>query len=319
MTNDSADTRSMEQEERKSAAKEAAIGAGTPAVFTEPAFEALLRRLLGKREGEAVTLEEPGEIRSFFVWGPAGPEAELTMADGTTRSASLEEEVFAIASARAEAWMQRYESGQLSERDFEESFGCPFDGRAGLLRAFCGEARESLGPLRFSDLPLLRGCTSLSLTGLGLRELPPLGGLTALRSLTLSDFELADLSPLAALTGLRSLALSDNRLRDLSPLAALPQLTVLDLRDAGLSSAAPLAGLTGLQSLILAENEIRDVSPLAGLTKLAMLDLSCNRITDVSPLAGLTGLTELWLDGNEIGDFSPVEGLPKLKRLSRNA
>lgn len=297
MTNDSADTRSMEQEERKSAAKEAAIGAGTPAVFTEPAFEALLRRLLGKREGEAVTLEELGEIRSFFVWGPAGPEAELTMADGTTRSASLEEEVFAIASARAEAWMQRYESGQLSERDFEESFGCPFDGRAGLLRAFCGEARESLGPLRFSDLPLLRGCTSLSLTGLGLRELPPLGGLTALRSLTLSDFELADLSPLAA----------------------LPQLTVLDLRDAGLSSAAPLAGLTGLQSLILAENEIRDVSPLAGLTKLAMLDLSCNRITDVSPLAGLTGLTELWLDGNEIGDFSPVEGLPKLKRLSRNA
>ena len=297
MTNDSADTRSMEQEERKSAAKEAAIGAGTPAVFTEPAFEALLRRLLGKREGEAVTLEELGEIRSFFVWGPAGPEAELTMADGTTRSASLEEEVFAIASARAEAWMQRYESGQLSERDFEESFGCPFDGRAGLLRAFCGEARESLGPLRFSDLPLLRGCTSLSLTGLGLRELPPLGGLTALRSLTLSDFELADLSPLAG----------------------LPQLTVLDLRDAGLSSAAPLAGLTGLQSLILAENEIRDVSPLAGLTKLAMLDLSCNRITDVSPLAGLTGLTELWLDGNEIGDFSPVEGLPKLKRLSRNA
>lgn len=297
MTNDSADTRSMEQEERKSAAKEAAIGAGTPTVFTEPAFEALLRRLLGKREGEAVTLEELGEIRSFFVWGPAGPEAELTMADGTTRSASLEEEVFAIASARAEAWMQRYESGQLSERDFEESFGCPFDGRAGLLRAFCGEARESLGPLRFSDLPLLRGCTSLSLTGLGLRELPPLGGLTALRSLTLSDFELADLSPLAA----------------------LPQLTVLDLRDAGLSSAAPLAGLTGLQSLILAENEIRDVSPLAGLTKLAMLDLSCNRITDVSPLAGLTGLTELWLDGNEIGDFSPVEGLPKLKRLSRNA
>lgn len=297
MTNDSADTRSMEQEERKSAAKEAAIGAGTPAVFTEPAFEALLRRLLGKREGEAVTLEELGEIRSFFVWGPAGTEAELTMADGTTRSASLEEEVFAIASARAEAWMQRYESGQLSERDFEESFGCPFDGRAGLLRAFCGEARESLGPLRFSDLPLLRGCTSLSLTGLGLRELPPLGGLTALRSLTLSDFELADLSPLAG----------------------LPQLTVLDLRDAGLSSAAPLAGLTGLQSLILAENEIRDVSPLAGLTKLAMLDLSCNRITDVSPLAGLTGLTELWLDGNEIGDFSPVEGLPKLKRLSRNA
>ena len=107
MTNDSADTRSMEQEERKSAAKEAAIGAGTPAAFTEPAFEALLRRLLGKREGEAVTLEELGEIRSFFVWGPAGPEAELTMADGTTRSASLEEEVFAIASARAEAWMPR--------------------------------------------------------------------------------------------------------------------------------------------------------------------------------------------------------------------
>jgi internalin A len=134
----------------------------------------------------------------------------------------------------------------------------------------------------------LRGCVGMS-------DLSPLRGLTALRELNLSGCAgLTDLSPLQGLTALRELNLSGCvGVSDLSPLRGLTALYSLTLRGCvGVSDLSPLQGLTTLQWLDLIDCVgVSDLSPLRGLTALHTLDLSdCTRVTDLSPVAHVRDL-----------------------------
>lgn len=99
----------------------------------------------------------------------------------------------------------------------------------------------------------------------------------------------------------------------LGQLPLLPDLTVLEIRNAGLQDLSFAENMAGLEELVLDGGEIRDISPLAGCTELRRLQLTGGKISDVAPLAGLHKLEYLVLDGNEV---EKLEGLGTLENLA---
>lgn len=98
----------------------------------------------------------------------------------------------------------------------------------------------------------------------------------------------------------------------LGQLPLLPDLTVLEIRNAGLQDLSFAENMAGLEELVLDGGEIRDISPLAGCTELRRLQLTGGKISDVASLAGLHKLEYLVLDGNEVEN---LEGLGTLENL----
>ena len=171
-------------------------------------------------------------------------------------------------------------------------------------------AAAALQPKRFH----LVGC-------LGVRDLQPLAGFTALNSLILyGSTGVSDLQPLAGLTALNSLILYGcTGVRDLQPLAGLMALKLFVLYDfTGVRDLQPLAGLTALNSLILNGcTGVSDLQPLAGLTALNLLILDdCTGVSDLQPLAGLTALNTLLLNRcTGVSELRPLVGLVALHTL----
>ena len=154
--------------------------------------------------------------------------------------------------------------------------------------------------------------TRINLSDLGLIDITPLAGLTALQWLSLARNQLADISPLAGLTALRELSLNHNQLTDITPLGGLTALQWLHLNHNQLTDITPLAGLAALESLQLAHNQLTDITPLAGLAGLGWLHLNHNQLTDITPLTGFPALGWLYLNNNQLTDISPLAGLTAL-------
>ena len=140
-------------------------------------------------------------------------------------------------------------------------------------------------------------------------ELPSLKGLTTLSRLEITECNISDLSGLEELTQLTSLHLYNNQISDLSPLTGMTSLTHLYLGDNLISDVSSLSGLTNLKELHLNGNVISDVSPLAQLTDLEALELQNNAISDFSPLEELA---EKIIINSEDNPGSVIQGGPKI-------
>lgn len=197
-------------------------------------------------------------------------------------------------------------------------------------------ALTGLRRLRLAGIPVssdlsvvsgMRGLTTLQFSfsraegDVGLPDLSPLSGLSALHTLELRNTAEPDLSPLAPLTGLRSLNLGSARLADLSGLAPLTGLTDLSLEWCRkLSDLSALAGFSELQSLNLQFcPAVTSLAPLSGLRRLRELRLECcTSITDLGALSELSGLGEgISVDeqGRPVKDGRVLQGLPLLVAL----
>lgn len=143
--------------------------------------------------------------------------------------------------------------------------------------------------------------TSLSLKGLGLREIGSLSLCTGLKSLDLSDNEISDLSPLMALQSLEQLKLSGNQISDLRPLIGLPRLRFLDASRNSVSETSAVGSIVTLQNLDLSDNPIGDFSGLKKLSDMRNLRLENTGMGDeaLPMLYGMTRMSRLALERNE--------------------
>ena len=161
------------------------------------------------------------------------------------------------------------------------------------------------------DFEGLSGLTSLNLTSLGLRRLPPavFGGLANLQSLILSNNNLAPLPPavFGGLANLQSLILSDNNLAPLPPdlFRGLSRLNILYMRSLGLRSLPPgiFSDLPLLFDLDLSTNNLASLPPnlFGNQPLLSVLSLTGNRLTSLPQdiFSGLINLQVLELVGND--------------------
>lgn len=119
-------------------------------------------------------------------------------------------------------------------------------------------------------------------------------------SLTLSGLGLTSLSPVGSLKNLKNLYVSKNNITDLSPLRGLSELKNLQADNNSIADVSALAGLTNLLTLNLSNNRIRNVSPLARLPKITRLHLTGNQISNAWPLASLPPSAFIYLTGNPL-------------------
>jgi len=118
----------------------------------------------------------------------------------------------------------------------------------------------------------------LDLFCVGLSDLRPLAGLTALTELDISGNRVSDLKPLAGLSALTELNINRNQISDLKPLANLNALTYLDISSNPIRSLKPLASLEALESLYftLTPNSYRSLGALLEMNSLEGLRLEMN-------------------------------------------
>lgn len=147
--------------------------------------------------------------------------------------------------------------------------------------------------------------TVAHISGIGLREVPPLGMFSSLRALNLSANLIAHVPVGCLPRSLHSLDLSRNRIAQIEGFRELTRLRVLNLSYNRISRIGHgLANCTLIKELYLAGNKIGEVEGLHRLLKLAVLDLSFNKLTTSKALGQLAAnygsLLALNLLGNPI-------------------
>ena len=141
-----------------------------------------------------------------------------------------------------------------------------------------------IGIPKLDGLPNLK---HLSLSGIGMEELPPLQNLPALSILSIDkNPNLSDLSPLSSCQNLEKLIAYDTAITDLSQLKNLPKLREITLSGTKVTDVSALAQLPTLEMIWLYDTPVEDVSCLAALPKLDSLNLLKTNVTDLSAFCG---------------------------------
>ena len=118
------------------------------------------------------------------------------------------------------------------------------------------------------------------------------------------------------MTEVTLLEVKDAGISDLTGLEYAVNLTRLTLKGNDIADLGPLAGLTNLTNLNLNDNAIANLTPLANMSRLRILLLRDNAIADLTPLAQLSALRRLNLRDNNVSNLNPLAGLSLLKRMS---
>lgn len=211
--------------------------------------------------------------------------------------------------------------------------------------AMCANLRTlSLTDQPVDSLAALRGLAleSITLLGVPVADLTPLGGMDSLRQFVAISAPIADWAPVLALPGLSTFVSFAGGAVDLSPLKETGALEVFFLRGVTRPvDYTPLAGHKGLRRVALAwlaegalgplvsnwpQLEGLEVSHaattgdelaavLAGrqITSLRLLD--CPALGGLGALAGQHALVNLQLDQCGTLDLAPLAGLASLQRL----
>jgi hypothetical protein len=157
----------------------------------------------------------------------------------------------------------------------------PLRGAVGLERLTLeGHAVSDVTPLvgltRLSELELVRGVPLAEAEEAAL--LDGLARLTSVRRLVLRELGLRRLPRLEQLLALRELDVVGNRLRELGPLAGAPRLEVLYASRNAVEDLAPVASATSLRELFISSNRVTSVAPLSPLHGLRRLVALANPI-----------------------------------------
>lgn len=260
-----------------------------PYTFQDAAFEACVRKTLGKGTGETIMTNELWALTKLELTEDVQSLADLAECHGLT-SLSMHKTYGVDFSELSKV-------PTLTSLDLS---GCTVSS-AGL---------EAIGGLT--------GLTSLNLNGCALTDITPLSGLSALTTLDLSNNAISDISALTGLSALTNLNLSANTVASISPLAACSALETLDVSSNKIANLTALKGKTSLGALSAAGNQISDLSPLSGCTALKLLDVSTNGITDLTPVASLKTLQTLAADHNGIAALPSFAAAQSLTKISVN-
>jgi len=260
--------------------------------FTDPAFEACVRKVLNKGKDDAVMTNELWALTSLDLTDDVADLSDLEQCHGLT-SLSMHGTYGVDFSVLSKV-------PSLTTLDLS---GCTVSS-AGV---------EAIGSLT--------SLTSLNLSGCALTDISSFSGLTALTKLDLSSNAVSDLTALSGMSALEELKLGTNAVTSLTPLAACSSLKYLDVSSNQVTSLAALKNKKSLISLAAAGNQIADLSPLSGCAALQLLDVSSNSISDLSPIASLAYLQSVLANHNtlvKVPNFSAAQQLAKIS-LSNNA
>jgi internalin A len=164
----------------------------------------------------------------------------------------------------------------------------------------------------------VEGLKRLDLSGMGVRDLRPIGALGQITVLVLDRNPVRDLQPLVGLKQLEVLSLNRSSVKDLGAVSQMPGLKALAIDGTFVRDLTAVAGLNGLREFSAQADRIEDIAPLTGLTNLRYLALSRNNIEELTPLTALTNLEELYLNDNKIKSVKPISGLVLLRTLALN-
>lgn len=203
-----------------------------------------------------------------------------------------------------------------------ESLSCYAESPKALAAAFDdpGELKElaiTAGLDSLEGLELFTGLERLTIDGYDLTELRELAGAKSVQALTLESCDqVTDFSVLSVMTWLKELSVDSENLKALTFLSKMPELTSLELHNAGIIN---LSGLTDradtLTSLVVEDcDNLKECSDLSAMTGLKSLYIEIPYNCEEPDLSGLTAMEELTLSGFDTSSF--LAAMPGLKKLS---
>ena len=330
------------------------LSANAPVVFADSAFEAKVRKMMNKPDGD-ILAGECAALKDLYIANSDYPKDQWD---------SIPEEVKVHSLADLEYFpnVGRIEMGQNAVSDLSPL-------------AACTQLTYLDAPMnKITDISALAGLTNLVYAVFWenqISDISAVASLTKLETFSVFSNQVSDISALAGLKNLTILELRDNPIADFSPVAAIydqisekdfnldapvdeaviftdpvlelmvrkslnipegditrdmaGQVQELDLANEWQQTYAPgtqitdigaLSHFKNLFKLSLAFHAVSDLRPLGEMKNLGILDLNGNPIYDLKPLAGCENLMALNLSGIPVADLSPLADLAKLHDLN---
>lgn len=260
--------------------------------FTNKEFEAEIRLMLNKREGD-VTEAEMARIRFLELMDDPGKDAALLAKLTHLRTLFLFDDLSDYSFLQQTKYLQRVEYQSWTSQ------------KSGLIAAV------ERTPLPYMDNFQIYTPVRIGSIDKLVSHIPNV------RTLTLESGDIGSLQPLVPLhRQLKRLTVNGENVTDISALDRF-HLQELRLESAKMKDvSAHIAKQKRLNVLRISYSGINDLSFVSSLPGLMSLDISGNRISDLSPLADLPNLAELYAVQNRIKDISVLKQLKHLNTVN---
>ncbi|WRS26193.1 leucine-rich repeat domain-containing protein [Oscillospiraceae bacterium MB08-C2-2] len=238
-------------------------------VWSDKAFEQMIRLALDKGPNETITTDELAAIRSLKIVGSSHAAVNQVL------------QVFNYSGYYIVEGVKYDTPGEIRN--------------LGDLAYFKGLTSLTISYNSIQDLSGLEDLSSLTTLGLynnQITDLSPLAGLSGLKWLFLYNNDISELSSLNRLTALEELWLSNNQIADLSPIAGLANLRSLFLDGNQIADLEPLAQMSNLRILSANNNQITRIDVVAGLSQLTDVSFKGNNILNYGPTKAIKNVNQ---------------------------
>lgn len=251
--------------------------------FTDSAFEAQIRSILGEGSNRPLYTNELWDILSFTM------PAEATSFEDLRYLPYLQS--LTISNGRAAALDIVYTLSSLTELSI---------------------ANASISQKDLAQIAALPDLQKLTLSNCGISSISPLDRATKLTYLDLSNNTIRTLTAITYMKDLQHLNLQHNAVTSLTALADLKALTELNVANNVLTTLAPISELRNLAVLDASTNKLTELGNLGNLSQLKHLALGYNELTDVSVIAACTELQVLDISNNQLQNIETLSTLTQM-------
>ncbi len=265
---------------------------GEEYVFSDPAMGDLVRKALGKGEGEKVTEDELLKVTELRL---VGADTECGWENMIIHGESITVVDRVIT-----------DRGEISS--LEDLKNMP---NLELI-ILCNQNITDISPLAGLNIRYL------CLHGNGISDLSPLSECVSLVKLVISSNPVSDITPILGLPELTELNMGATDITSFDGLGELKALTKLEVHDCPkLEDMAGLKEVAGLTFLSLRPTTPDALEAIENMSDLRALYIwSANRLKSLEPLANLKGIKYLGLDSCGLNGLEGIDEFPKLEYLT---
>ncbi len=270
-----------------------------PYVFADNHMEAMVRKLIGKPDGQ-LTVAELKQIKAL----------DFNTLSYDERKAVQDVSDLSVMTGLEELNLQATGIADLTA-----------------LKGLTSLRSLNLAVTDVEDLRPLAGLTQLEALNIAVTNVTTLAGLeklTNLRELSAHNAEIANVAAVSSLVSLDSLDLAYNHIKALPNMSKLTNLRILYISNNNISDLTPVGKLANLSLLMARKNTIKKIDPLAKLENLSSAYLHDNPIASLEPLSNKKGksitfgpdfLLDTRYDGNGMVTVEIRESLVPEKRV----
>ncbi len=238
-----------------------------PVTWSDPAFEGMVRKALGRdSSGDIMTSELKG-ITSLKILGETHALVNENIPNINKVEGYTVDNVF---------YTQRGNIRSLAD-----------------LANFPNLTKLTVGYNSIDDISGIETLTKLEMLGLycnNIEDLSKMGQLTSLKFLYLYNNQITDITPLSSLTGLQQLLVQHNQISGINAVASLTQLEELFIGNNQITDISPISGLQKLRFLYAENNNITSIEPVSKLSTLTDVSFTGNPVGDLSPAKNVQNL-----------------------------